>query len=70
VPHRAATVHVGASPLVVVTHVLEDRPDDPAAVNPTVPRALADVVLAALEKDPAARPVSAEALERRLAQFA
>jgi serine/threonine-protein kinase len=59
-----------ASPLVVVTHVLEDRPDDPAAVNPTVPRALADVVLAALEKDPEQRPPSAEALERQLAQFA
>jgi serine/threonine-protein kinase len=58
------------SPLVLVTHVLEDLPDDPAAVNPLVPRALADVVLSALGKDPDARPPTADALERRLAPFA
>jgi hypothetical protein len=35
-----------------------------------VPRGLADVVLRALDKDPSARPPSAEALERELARFA
>jgi serine/threonine-protein kinase len=59
-----------ASPLVVVTHVLEDRPDDPAALNPVVPRPLADLVLRTLAKDPAARPASAATLERELAGFA
>jgi serine/threonine-protein kinase len=59
-----------ASPLVVVTHVLEDAPRDPAALNPAVPRALADAVLRTLAKDPAARPQSAEAFERELAAFA
>jgi serine/threonine-protein kinase len=59
-----------ASPLVVVTHVLEDRPPDPAALAPTVQRALADVVLGTLAKDPAARPPTADALERELARFA
>jgi serine/threonine-protein kinase len=59
-----------SSPLVVVTHVLEDRPADPCALNPAVPRPLCDLVLGALEKDPAARPPSAEAFERQLAAFA
>lgn len=59
-----------ASPLVVVTHVLEDRPDDPATRNAAVPRGLADLVLAALAKEPAERPAGAEAFERQLATFA
>jgi serine/threonine-protein kinase len=59
-----------ASPLVVVTHVLEDAPPDPAALNPEAPRALADLVLRALAKDPAQRPQTAEAFERELAAFA
>jgi serine/threonine-protein kinase len=58
------------SPLVLVTHVLEDRPEDPASLNAGVPRALADLVLGALAKDPEERPASAEAFERQLALFA
>jgi serine/threonine-protein kinase len=55
------------SPLVVLTHVLESAPTDPAQLNQAVPRALADAVLDALSKDPARRPASARALAERLA---
>jgi serine/threonine-protein kinase len=54
------------SPLVVLTHVLESVPEDPVALNPGVPRALGDVVLDALSKDPARRPASARARAARL----
>jgi eukaryotic-like serine/threonine-protein kinase len=55
------------SPLVVLTHVLESAPVDPSTLNAAIPRALADVVLDALSKDPARRPPSARALAERLA---
>jgi serine/threonine-protein kinase len=57
----------GGAPLVVLTHVLESPPRDPAELNPAVPRPLADVVLRALAKDPAERPQSAAALAEALA---
>ena len=60
----------GGSALVVVTHVLEEDPADPCAIRPEIPRALCDLTLSALAKDPAARPPTAEAFERRLAAFA
>jgi serine/threonine-protein kinase len=56
--------------LVVLTQVLEAAPDDPHALRPEVPRALADLALAAMAKDPAARPASAEAFEGALAALA
>jgi serine/threonine protein kinase len=45
--------------MAVLAQILETPPEDPAAVNPRVPRALADVVLRALAKSPDDRPQSA-----------
>jgi serine/threonine-protein kinase len=60
----------GDSPLAVLTQALESAPPDPAAVNPRVPRALADVVLRALAKDPRDRPQSAAELADQLTRAA
>ena len=65
---RAPFESVG-SPLAVVTHVLETTPEDPCTLRSGLPRALCDLVLGALAKDPAARPTSADDFERQLAAF-
>ena len=46
-------------------HLIEPPPD-PREWRPELPRGLADAVLAALEKEPAARPITATALARML----
>jgi serine/threonine-protein kinase len=50
---------------VAMKHVTE-RPDPPSALNPSVSRALDNVVLAALAKEPANRPHDAAELRRSL----
>jgi serine/threonine protein kinase len=47
---------------------LQDEPPDPAAGRPEVPPALAQALLRALEKDPAARPPTASQFADSLAQ--
>jgi serine/threonine-protein kinase len=56
----------GAGSLVVLTQVLEGPAPDPCALRPDVPRWVGDVVLAALAKDPAARPQSAAEMADQL----
>jgi len=50
----------------VITEVLEDAPLDPRERNPKVPRAMSEVCLRALSKDPDRRQPSAEAFAREL----
>ena len=57
------------SALVLLTRVLESAPAEPSQLRPEVPRALSALVMQALSKDPAARPVSAVALSERLAEL-
>ena len=48
-------------------HHLSSAPSDPRTLREDVPEALADLLLHCLQKDPAERPESAEAIGRRLA---
>ena len=55
------------SPLLLVSQVLEAAPVDPCRLVPELPRAVGDLILAALAKDPSRRPQSAAALADGLA---
>ena len=55
-----------STPEVLQAHV-EQVPSPPSRFNPRLPPELEAPILACLEKDPAARPVSAAALQQRLA---
>ncbi|MEM8933000.1 MAG: protein kinase [Acidobacteriota bacterium] len=50
-------------------HHLSSPPSDPRTLREEVPEALADLLLHCLQKDPAQRPESAEAIGRRLAEI-
>ncbi|MGE0707495.1 MAG: serine/threonine-protein kinase [Planctomycetota bacterium] len=56
----------GATVLNVLHAVLSEAPVPPRALRPEVPRALSDLCLRALAKDPAQRPESAAALAQLL----
>jgi len=64
---------VGQPPLTaenqytLVAKLLEETPVAPAVVNPDIPKALSDLVMRALSKDPADRPESATAFHDLLA---
>jgi eukaryotic-like serine/threonine-protein kinase len=54
--------HQGDAPYNTLIQVVEGEPDRPRGLNPRIPRALEQVCLKALEKAPADRYVSADAL--------
>jgi len=57
------------SDMGVIRAVTERVIPPPARLNPDVPAALDDIVMQALQRDPAARFQTAQEMERRLAQF-
>src|SRR5262249_47119102 len=59
----------GESPLDTMLQVLEKEPEHPCQVNAHVPRDLEAICLKCLEKDPARRYGSAEALAEELERF-
>lgn len=56
----------GDSALAVLQRLLRETPAPPAALRPDVPRAVSDVVLAALAKEPGDRYADAEAMRSAL----
>jgi serine/threonine protein kinase/WD40 repeat protein len=60
---------VGSDPVSVLLQVVNERPPDVRALRPDVPRDLAAVTMKCLEKDPARRYASAEALAADLRRF-
>ncbi|MFJ2029050.1 protein kinase [Streptosporangium sp. NPDC087985] len=60
---------VGPAPQLISQHV-QDLPDPPSRYRPDIPGELERLVLALLEKDPAARPASGETVRQALAEVA
>ena len=60
----------GRSLMQVLRQVLEEPPPDPRAAAPGTPPALAELCRAAMSKDPAARPASAQEMAERLETLA
>jgi serine/threonine-protein kinase len=58
---------VADSPITLITKVLEERPTSPRDVSADIPAPLADLVMRALDKDPANRPQTATAFHDLLA---
>ncbi|NLG36765.1 MAG: Stk1 family PASTA domain-containing Ser/Thr kinase [Clostridiales bacterium] len=56
----------GETPVAVAIKHMQDEPAPPSQLNPDIPRALEDVVLKALEKEPAMRYSNARELGRDL----
>lgn len=56
----------GAAPMQVLQHVLTSPPASPRTLRQSIPRALEEVVLSCLAKNPAERPDSAAALHELL----
>jgi tetratricopeptide (TPR) repeat protein len=56
----------GAAPMQVLQQVLTSPPTSPSTLRPSIPRALEDVVLSCLAKDPAQRPDCAATLHELL----
>ena len=61
---------VGRDPWEILRAHLSTPPVPPRELNPEIPPSLEELVLALLEKDPARRPPTAEAVRERLADLA
>lgn len=55
----------GATPFAVIASIISDQPPRPSHLNPAIPRALDDLLMQMLDKDPARRPTARE-VERQL----
>ena len=55
----------GATPFAVIANIISEQPPRASHLNPAIPRALDDLLMQMLEKDPAARPTARE-VERQL----
>ncbi|HEX6973172.1 MAG TPA: protein kinase, partial [Vicinamibacterales bacterium] len=55
----------GATPFAVIANIISEQPVRPSQLNPAVPRALDDLLMQMLEKDPARRP-TAKDVEKQL----
>jgi hypothetical protein len=59
----------GVDSVALLVSIAADQPPPPASVNPAVPRALSDLIMRLLAKDPKKRPSSAAEVARRLADL-